>query len=112
VENKQKHWLESQNGAIRVVVVSVFLFWGAVLEASKPMVISLTTLGVLAGTRQAHALASRDSVLQWSIVCCRHVNLHAFVTMMGFHAVKLWQNETFHCHNQMNIIIMIHEWER
>jgi hypothetical protein len=26
---------------------------------------------------------------------------------MGFHAVKLWQNKTFHCRNQMNIIILI-----
>jgi hypothetical protein len=25
------------------------------------------------------------------------------VTMMGFHAVKLWQNEFFHCRDQMNI---------
>jgi hypothetical protein len=24
---------------------------------------------------------------------------------MGFHALKLWQNETFHCLNHMNIII-------
>jgi hypothetical protein len=26
--------------------------------------------------------------------------------MKGFHAVKLWKSETFHCHNQMQIIIM------
>jgi hypothetical protein len=44
--------------------------------------------------------------------CCCPVDLHSTVTVMGFHAVKLWQNETFHCHNQMNIIILIHEWER
>jgi hypothetical protein len=29
--------------------------------------------------------------------------------MLGFHAVKLWQNETFHCHNHMNIIIKIRD---
>jgi hypothetical protein len=27
---------------------------------------------------------------------------------LGFHAVKLWQNETFHCLNHMNIIIQTH----
>jgi hypothetical protein len=27
---------------------------------------------------------------------------------MGFHAVKQWQNETFHCRNHMNIIILNH----
>jgi hypothetical protein len=26
--------------------------------------------------------------------------------MMGFHTVKLWQNGTFHCRNQMNNIII------
>jgi hypothetical protein len=26
--------------------------------------------------------------------------------MMGFHAVKLWQNETFHPRNHMNIIVL------
>jgi hypothetical protein len=39
---------------------------------------------------------------------CRHVYLHSIGTMMGFHAVKLWQNETFHGHNHMNIIIKTH----
>jgi hypothetical protein len=43
--------------------------------------------------------------------CC-HVDLHSIVTMKGLLAVKLWQNETFHCHNHMNIIILVHEWER
>jgi hypothetical protein len=27
---------------------------------------------------------------------------------MGFHAVKVWQNETFHRRNHMNIIIQTH----
>jgi hypothetical protein len=40
-----------------------------------------------------------------SIVCCRHVYLHSIGTMMGFHAVTLWQNETFQFLYHMNIII-------
>jgi hypothetical protein len=35
--------------------------------------------------------------------CSHHVGLHLFVMMMGVHAVKSRQNETFHLHNQMNI---------
>jgi hypothetical protein len=31
-----------------------------------------------------------------SIIFCRHVYLHSIGTMMGFHAVTLWQNETSH----------------
>jgi hypothetical protein len=27
--------------------------------------------------------------------------------MMGYHGVRLWQNETSHCRNQMNIVILI-----
>jgi hypothetical protein len=38
---------------------------------------------------------------------CRHVDLHSIGTMMGLPAVKRLQNETFHCHNHMNIIILI-----
>jgi hypothetical protein len=43
-----------------------------------------------------------------SIVCCRHDDLHSIGTMMGFHAVTLWQNETFHFLYHMNIIIETH----
>jgi hypothetical protein len=32
--------------------------------------------------------------------------------MMGFHAVTLWQNETYHFLYHMNIIIKTREWER
>jgi hypothetical protein len=39
------------------------------------------------------------------MVHCRHDDLHLVRTMMGVHAAKLRQNETFHCHNHMNIII-------
>jgi hypothetical protein len=42
-----------------------------------------------------------------------HVDLHLILRMIGFHdAVKLSQNETFHCRNHMNMIILIYEWER
>jgi hypothetical protein len=37
------------------------------------------------------------------IICGRCVDFHLIGTMMGFHAVKSRQNETFHCHNHMNI---------
>jgi hypothetical protein len=53
-----------------------------------------------------------------SIVCCRHVDLHYIGTVMGFHAVTPWQNETFHFLYYMNIITLIthtstqHEQER
>jgi hypothetical protein len=40
------------------------------------------------------------------------IDLHSIGTMLGFHAAKLWQKETFYCRNQMNIIILIHKWER
>jgi hypothetical protein len=43
--------------------------------------------------------------LFWSVDDCRHVDLHSIWMMMGFHAVKSRQNETFHCHNQINIIM-------
>jgi hypothetical protein len=39
------------------------------------------------------------------ILFYRHVYLHSKGTMMGFHAVTLWQNETFHFLYHMNIII-------
>jgi hypothetical protein len=48
----------------------------------------------------------------WSIVCCRHVDLHSIGTMMGFHAEKLRQNETLHCHSQMKVVFQTYEWER
>jgi hypothetical protein len=56
-------------------------------------------------------------LMQWqawirSSLCCQRIDLHSIVSMVGFRAVKLWQNETFHFHNQMNMIIVIHEWER
>jgi hypothetical protein len=41
-----------------------------------------------------------------SVNGCRHDDLHSIRTMMGFHAVKLWQNETFHHRNHMNIIFL------
>jgi len=50
--------------------------------------------------------------LIWSVDGCQHVDLHSIVTMMGFHAVKLRQNEAFYCRNQMNIVILMYEWER
>jgi hypothetical protein len=28
--------------------------------------------------------------------------MHSIGMMMGFHAVKMWQNETFHCRIQLN----------
>jgi hypothetical protein len=37
-----------------------------------------------------------------------NVDLHSIGTMMGFHAVTLWQNETFHFLYRMNIIIETH----
>jgi hypothetical protein len=37
-----------------------------------------------------------------------HVDLHSIGTMMGFHSMTLWQNDTFHCRNHMNIIIETH----
>jgi hypothetical protein len=43
-----------------------------------------------------------------SIIFCRHVYLHSIETMMGFHAVSLWQNETSHFLYHMNIIIQTH----
>jgi hypothetical protein len=43
-----------------------------------------------------------------SMVHCRHDDLHSIRTMMGYHAVKLWQNETFHFLYHMNIIIQTH----
>jgi hypothetical protein len=44
-----------------------------------------------------------------SMVHCRHVDLHLIGTMMlGFHAVTLWQNKTFHFLYHMNIIIQTH----
>jgi hypothetical protein len=49
------------------------------------------------------------------IVCCLHVNLHSIGTMMGFHVVTLWQNETFHFLYHISIIIWItltRDWER
>jgi hypothetical protein len=44
------------------------------------------------------------------IVFCRHVYLHSIGTMMGFHTVTLWQNETCPPHflYHMNIIIQTH----
>jgi hypothetical protein len=42
------------------------------------------------------------------IVCCWNVYLHSIGTMLGFHAVTLWQNETFHFLYHMNIIIQTH----
>jgi hypothetical protein len=49
-------------------------------------------------------------LMQWQawIICCRRVDLHSIGTMMGFHTVKLRQNETFHRRNQMKIIILTH----
>jgi hypothetical protein len=45
---------------------------------------------------------------QW-MVGCRNVYFHSIIgTMMGFHAVKQWQNETFHFLYHMNIIIKTH----
>ena len=32
--------------------------------------------------------------------------------MIGLHTVRLWQNETFHCRNHMNIITKTRKWER
>jgi hypothetical protein len=42
------------------------------------------------------------------MVHCLHVDLHSIGTMMGFHAVKLWQNETFHFLYHIYIIIQTH----
>jgi hypothetical protein len=42
------------------------------------------------------------------VVHCPHVDLHLIRTMMGFHAVTLWQNETLHFLYHMNIIINTH----
>jgi hypothetical protein len=43
------------------------------------------------------------------IVCCMDADLLAIGTMMGFHAVKLCRNETFHSrHNPMNIMMQSH----
>jgi hypothetical protein len=39
------------------------------------------------------------------IVCCLHADLLSIGTIMCFHAVKLCQNDTFHCHNPMNTIM-------
>jgi hypothetical protein len=58
----------------------------------------------LGGNGQAHAVASIDSVGR----CCWHVDLHLIGTMLGFHAVTLWQNETFHFLYHINIIIQTH----
>jgi hypothetical protein len=57
-----------------------------------------------------HWQVPKSGKFVWS--SCRHDYLHSIETMMGFHAVKLWQNETFHFLHQMNIIIRIQEWER
>jgi hypothetical protein len=55
----------------------------------------------LGGKGQATAVATMDLVLlRWW--------LHSIGTMMGFHAVTLWQNETFHFLYDMNIIIQTH----
>jgi hypothetical protein len=40
--------------------------------------------------------------------CRRRVDLHSIGTMVGFHAVTLWQNETFHFLYHMNIITLTH----
>jgi hypothetical protein len=41
------------------------------------------------------------------VIACRRVDLHSIGTMKGFHIVKSRQNETCHCRNQMNIIVII-----
>jgi hypothetical protein len=43
-----------------------------------------------------------------SDVISANADLHSIGTMMGFHAVTLWQNETFHFVNHMNIISETH----
>jgi hypothetical protein len=60
--------------------------------------------GVVKG-KLMHWKVPKSGKFVWS--SCRGDYLHSIATMMGFHAVKLWQNETFHCRNQMNIIILI-----
>jgi hypothetical protein len=40
-----------------------------------------------------------------SMVCYRNDDLHLIRMMMGFHTVKLWQNEAFHFPYHMNIIM-------
>jgi hypothetical protein len=42
------------------------------------------------------------------VVISANVDLHSIGTMMGFHAVTMWQNETFHFLYHMNIIIETH----
>jgi hypothetical protein len=61
----------------------------------------------LGGNGQAHAVASMDLVLLggWLVV---GMSIFIQLTMMGFHAVKQWQNETFHFLYHMNIIIKTH----
>jgi hypothetical protein len=39
-------------------------------------------------------------------------NFQSIVTMIGFHAAKLRQNEIFHHHNQMNTIILTHNGKK
>jgi hypothetical protein len=66
-------------------------------------------MSILGGSGQAHTVLARmDLVLQQSMVCCQHLDLHSIGTMMGFHAVKLWQNEMFYFLYHMNIIIETH----
>jgi hypothetical protein len=43
------------------------------------------------------------------LVLLRHVYWHSVGMMMGFHAVTLWQNQTFHFLYHMNIIIEIRD---
>jgi hypothetical protein len=57
------------------------------------------------GRQWASACSSGKHGFGPAVVCCWHVDLHSNGTTMGFHAVTLWQNETFHFLYHMNIII-------
>jgi hypothetical protein len=60
---------------------------------------------------------ARDKRVQWqapktALIGSGHVNLRLIWMMIGLHTVRLWQNETFHCRNHMNIITKTRKWER